>query len=244
MSSPSQGTPRTKALPWAEAEKVADVAGILPENRPEFCNFLCDKVQMSWNQSARTGPPTLTYELKKAARAARVLNEAVNSLKDSDRRRVDRLVASDPWLSQQEYLRGAAKPFEIDELKYTVQSLDHIFNAVIGKSAPVMAGVARLSKRRGKRRGDVMHPPFYSFAFGLLAGTMKAGGTLKLDKNRYYHANGGPFVQALEISSPIPAQRRNSRRQITPGNSSKNKVATREIPTSAFRRIAASTAAT
>ena len=140
--------------------------------------------------------------LNKAARAARTLNEAVCSLDEAERKGLDELVSRDPGLSQDVRLRGATGEFEVDELQQTVRLLDELFSIASGKAPPLLAGAARLSTRRGKKRGDVKNMPYNRFVQGLLSLTAEAGGTLTLDKNKYYDESGGALVAALKTLRP------------------------------------------
>jgi hypothetical protein len=161
-------------------------------------------VERRWEQDEHT--PQLEGKpgpiLKKAARAARILNEAICSLSQNERLRVDTVVARHPWLSREERLRGSAKLFEIDELKQTVCLLDQMLSIAVGKSPPIGAGEARLSKRRGTKKGDVKNPAFHLFVYSLLREVEEFAGTLELEKNRNFHESGGALAGALTSLRP------------------------------------------
>lgn len=198
MSKLLRSLSRKRSLPWDEAERVADIAGVPAERQDEFCNSLCDRVQLVWEQDWRASSSKPGPTLVKAARAARTLNEAVGSMNERERKRLDRLVSRDAHLSTEQCLRGATELFEIDELLQTVRLMDELFSIATGKTPPLIAGQARLSTQRGKKRGDVKNTAYNDFVLSLLSLTAEAAGMLKLDKNRYYDESGGPLVAALK----------------------------------------------
>jgi hypothetical protein len=200
---------RKRSLPWDVAERVAGIAKVPKEKRTDFCVSLCDRVRLVWERDKQT-PPLKGKPgpiLAKAAEAARTLNEAVCSLTHDDRLRVDKVVARDPWLSQEARLRGPAKLFETYELENTVCLLDQLFSIAIGKSPPMGAGGARLSKRRGKKKGNVRDAAFHDFVYGLLSVVAEFSGTLELDKNKNFHETGGPLADALTSLRPYAPDR-------------------------------------
>jgi hypothetical protein len=158
--------------------------------------------QDEYSRPLKGGPGPI---LKKAAKAARTLNEAVCNLKQGDRRWVNTVVARHPQLSQEARLRAGRQEqleIEIDELQYTVGLLDQLFSIAIGKSPPLGAGGARLSKRRGTKKGSVKNAAFHHFVHDLLSLVNQFGGMLGLDKNENFHESGGPLADALASLRP------------------------------------------
>jgi hypothetical protein len=85
--------------------------------------------------------------------------------------------------------------------------LDQLLSIAIGKSPPMGAGGARLSKRRGTKKGDVRNPAFHLFVSELLREAQEFGGTLELDKGRNFHESGGPLPDALTSLRPYVPER-------------------------------------
>ena len=177
------------------AQQIADIARVPIGERGLFCNNVCDIVETASKQPRRTKSSKPGQALLKAADAARILNEAVCNLNHTDRKWISRVIANDPWLSQEPWLRIAKEPFEIDELNRTVHSLELLFKTSIGKPAPLAPGAAVLSEKRGRKRGAVNDAAFQNFARNLLICVSDGGGTLSLDKNK--NSKTGTLVEAL-----------------------------------------------
>lgn len=185
------------------AEQAAELACVPTQQRPPFCDWVCCCVQRVWKEPARTvsskrDRALIDRALIKAAKAAQTLNEAVCSLRKEDRNWLEELVARDPLVSEERRLRGSTKPFETDELQWTVFLLDRLFSTAVGEVPPLMAGVATLRKKRGKKPGTVNNPEFHDFVWSLLSGAADAGGEFTLDKN----AEKGTLIDALNILRP------------------------------------------
>ncbi len=134
--------PPPKPLPPLRDEvlRVAKLARI-PDNELElFCDSVCDTVKMIWQVDRRAVSSKPDGALIKAAKAARNLNEAVCSLKKTDRTWVDSIAARHPRLSQEERLRGATEPFQTNELNQTVWLLAFLFSTAIGKYLSPLPG--------------------------------------------------------------------------------------------------------
>jgi hypothetical protein len=69
------------------------------------------------------------------------------------------------------------------------------------------AGSARLSKRRGTKKGDVKNAALHHFVYSLLRCVAEFGGTLALDKNKYFYDSGGPLADALTSLRPYVPER-------------------------------------
>jgi len=184
----------TKSL-MCVAEQIADIARVPIGERGQFLNDVCDIVTDASKQPRRPKSSKPGQALFKAADAARILHEAVSSLTETDREWASRVIANDPGLSQELWLRIAKNPFEIDELNRTVHSLERLFKISIGKSPPLAPGLAVLSDRRGRKGGTVDDIAFQNLVRKLLICVFLAGGTLTLDKNK--NSKKGTLVEAL-----------------------------------------------
>jgi hypothetical protein len=139
--------------------------------------------------------------LKKAAQAARKLNEAVCSLGKSDRKALLKLATRHPQLREEPRIRPSTSPamFEIDELNRTTWLLSLLFNVATGRTLPRLAGSARLSVAQGKKPGTVKNPAMENFIWLLLSCVDEFGGALPLDKNENFVPGGGALADALNI---------------------------------------------
>ena len=198
MSKPP--TPTQRALLRDVAEQVADLARVPDGEREQFWDWISEIVAEVWSQGRRAAASKPGRALLKAAKAAQALNEAVCSLNKTDRNWVARVAANDLRLSQEQRLRIAKEPFEIDELNQTVHLLECLFKTAIGKSPPFVAGAATLTTKRGPKKGGVKDPTFHNFVWDLLTCTDEAGGQLSLDKNK--NQKEGSLVRALDILRP------------------------------------------
>jgi hypothetical protein len=129
--------------------------------------------------------------LAKAFKAARTLNEAVCSLKETERERLAKLADRDQRLARHKWIRHPG---------WTVFLLDYMFSIAVGKEPPSLPGFSKLQEGRGRKRGTM--PAFHDFVWGLLSVAEEGGGQLTLDKNRYFRTNGGTLVEALKILQP------------------------------------------
>lgn len=197
----------SQLLPRSVAEEVADVARIPNQEREPFCDWVCDSVQMVFRRDRRAellGPNAVLSgpgeALKKAAQAARTLDQAFGSLNKADREWVGELLNQELQWSQ-ERLIGRAPVFEpLRELSITVSDLAHLFSAATGEAWSVVPGTAKLPFKPGRKRRMVNDVTFQDFVRDLLRCAAEAGGSLTLDKNRNYKK--GTLVEALEILRP------------------------------------------
>lgn len=182
------------------AEQVADIARVPAQEHEPFCDSVCDSVQTIWKRDRRTELSRPGEALKKAAYAARTLDQAFGSLNKADRGWVGKLLNQEPAWSQ-ERLIGRAPQYEpLRELSLTVWLLAGLFSAATGEVSSPLAGVARLPLNPGKKRGTVNDTAFHDFVHTLLVYATEAGGRLTVDKNKSYKE--GTLVEGLHILRP------------------------------------------
>ena len=192
------------------AEQIAKLAGLPVHEYEPFCDSVCESVQEVWKRDRRAESSEPGDALKKAARAARTLNEAFGSLNKEDRKWVEKLLNQEPpWfqerlLGREPILHSLVPPFQdrFRELSATLWLLACLFSNAAGKSAPLMAGTTRLPYKVGKRKGTVKDKTLHDLVFGLFSYAAGAGGALSLDKNRNFNKEGGALAEALNILRP------------------------------------------
>jgi hypothetical protein len=187
--------PPTKALLRHDVLLVAGLARISGTEQEQFCDYVCDTVEMVWKLDRRAVTSKSGDALVKAASAARTLNEAVCSLNGRDRQWVNMIADRHPSLSQEQRIRGTTDLFEINELNYTVWLLATLFNFATNKSSPMVAGVVRVPDKKGKKSGIGNDMMFEFVLRRLLTATAEARGRLSFNKN----SCTGALVEALAL---------------------------------------------
>jgi hypothetical protein len=189
------------------AEQIAKLAGI-HEWEP-FCDSLDDSVRKIWEWDRRAGSSEPGEALKQAAKAARTLNEAVGSLNKADREWVEKLLKQDAMWSEElvnrppgRYSLVSSQEERLRDLSVKVWTLACLFSTAAGQSAPIVAGIAKLPYKVGKRKGTVKDNTFHDLVFGLCSNVAEWGGTLPLDKNRNFNKDGGALAEALNVLRP------------------------------------------
>ena len=172
-------------------KEVATLARVPDQEREQFRGWMSENVQAAWKWHCRAASKP-DRALTKAAQAARTLNEAVCSLSKKQRKRLDKLIAQDMRLYDEQRL------FETVALHQTVFLLDYLFSTVSGKSPPLMAGIAQLPRGQGRKKHAVGSPIFDDFVFRLLVCVAEAGGELTLNPND----EKGTLLDALEALRP------------------------------------------
>jgi hypothetical protein len=199
-------------LPNQVAEQIAKLASI-PASTPEcqyFCDSLCDSVRRIWERDRRAGLSEPGEALKRAAKAARTLNEAVGSLKKADREWVENLLKQDDAIWSEELVnrppgRHSLVPGQeerLRDLSVKVWALAGLFSTAAGQSAPIAAGIAKLPYKVGKRKGTVKDNTFHDLVFGLCSNAAEWDGELPLDKGKTFKEEGGALAEALDILRP------------------------------------------
>jgi hypothetical protein len=194
-------------IPRQVAEEVADIARVPEDQRELFCDAVCYDVEMIWKRDRRaellkpgdklSGPGEA---LKKAAQAARTLDQAFGSLTEADRKWVEKLLNQEDSDSKERLIGRFPLGEPLRELSFTVWLLARLFSRATGEVPPLVAGLAKLPVRPGRKRGAVKDSAFASFVFYLHVSTAVAGGKLTLDKNRNF--KDGTLVEALKILRP------------------------------------------
>jgi hypothetical protein len=174
-------------LPRNEAMKVAKLAQVPARECERFCDDICWRVERVWERDRRAVSSKPGRALLKAAKAARVLNEAIWSLNKEDREWVKRITARDP--EYQELIRG---------LLLTVSQIDDVFSIAVGKFIPRMPGTVVLRNKRGRIKGGVGDAMFGEFIQQILFFTARAGGEITFDKNY----KKGTLIDILNILRP------------------------------------------
>jgi hypothetical protein len=199
-------------LPEHVAEDIAKLAGVPPECW-FFCDYLRDRVWSVWEWDRRAGSSEPGEALKRAAKAARTLREAVGSLNKADREWVEKLLKQDhpywseelvnrppgryslaPWVPDQEPRLG--------DLSVKVGALAALFSTAANQPAAEMAGSAKLRYKSGRRKGAVKDETFHDLVFSLLSNAAEWGGALPLDKSKNFKKEGGALAEALEMLRP------------------------------------------
>ena len=169
------------------ALQVADVAGVPPEERDQFCELVQGTVQTVWELDRRAVSSKPGQALIDAAHAARTLHKALGSLNKEDREWVEKLLTPNPWYGG-----------ELRELPLTVWRLAHLFSTAIGKSLSGSPVQATSSKKRGWRQRTVKDATFQNLVTHLLVDAETTGGKLT-----YAKASGrGTLIEALDVLTP------------------------------------------
>jgi hypothetical protein len=178
-----------------DVERVAELARIPTTEREQFCDYVCDTIEIVRKLDWRAVSSKPENALIKAAEAARALNEAVCSLEKGDREWVNTIADSHPSLSQERRIRGTTEQFEINELNQTVWLLALLFNFATNKSSPIIPGEVQIPGRRSKKSGIGKDMMFEFLLTRILTATAEAGGKLSFNKND----GKGTLVKALKI---------------------------------------------
>ena len=186
-------------LPKDVALQVAELAGVPPEERDQFCDLLYGTVQKVWGWSSgalSTGPGQALLD---AADAARILHTQLGKLREADRLRVERLVVQTlpdkdtrEWLERLHGRRIDLPWYEggLNGLQWTVYKLTHLFSILVGKSPP--KGPDRNPAARSRTVKDVISQ---NFVRNLLIDADQTGGTLTFEKN----AGRGTLIDAIKL---------------------------------------------
>jgi hypothetical protein len=186
-------------LPEEVAEEIAKLAGV-PVNCGPFYDFLRDSVREIWKWDRRAGSSEPGEALKRAAKAARTLNEAVGSLKKTDREWVEKLLNQDNAIWSEEMVNcPPGRDSRLIDLFGKIWAIACLFSAAAGGSAPLRVGFAKLPYKVGKKKGTVRDETFYRFVFHLCGNAAEWGGNLSVDKDRRRDAEGGDLAKALNI---------------------------------------------
>jgi hypothetical protein len=175
--------------------RVADRAGISGNDREQFCDYVCETIEMVRKLDRCVVSSKPGDALVKAARAARALNEAVCSLNTSDRDWVNVIADKHPTLAQEKRIRGTTELFEINELNQTVWLVAALFNFAVNQASPAVPGKVGEPGRKSKKSGIGRDMMFEFFLGRILTTTAEAGGKLSFNKN----SGEGTLVQALVI---------------------------------------------
>jgi hypothetical protein len=193
--------PVNGTLPREVAMQIAGLAHVPDGANELFCDFVCERVEMIWRLDRRRmlSRPNPGPALLRAAKAARVLSDAISGLNPEDRTWVDNIVKQHPWLQgDRQRLKAVTEPFEVDGLEQTVRLLTLLFNAAIGKD---LWGIPRKGAVRGKsgrRKGAVGDVMFNQLVHDILCAATENGGDLTIDKN----IQTGTLVDALNTLRP------------------------------------------
>jgi hypothetical protein len=167
-------------LPKNIALRLADLAGVHPDNRESFCERLSHSLLKLWKRDRRAVSSKPSAALYKAAKAAQTLKGALYSLKRQDREWVDNIMSS-----QTLFLAG-----KIHHLESTIVNLAIVFSHAIGRPSSPPPYFPRPLQIK-----DQM---FRELVFDLLSAARAAGGKLPFDKNY----QRGALVDALNILRP------------------------------------------
>jgi hypothetical protein len=179
-----------------DVERVAAKAKIPDNDREQFCDYVCETVELIRKLDRRAVSSKPGDALVHAARAARALNEAVCSLKTPDRDWVNVIADKHPALAQETRISGiTTELFQTNELNQTVWLLATLFNFAVNQASPAVPGKVGEPGRKSKKSG-IGRDMMFEFLLGrLLTATAEAHGRLSFNKN----SGKGTFVQALDI---------------------------------------------
>ena len=187
------------------AEQVGRIARIPDKDLGEFCDGLCDDVRVVWRCDRRALPSTPSKALKRAAEAARKLDQELNSLTKADREWLQSLLLQEPQYVQRQligphpgYLVPPYEPAPLDGLSITVFHLAALVVTAAGQVPPFAPGLDRAPFKPGRGKGTVNDPTFHNFVRSLLIGASMFGGFFTLDKN----FNKGTLLEALDALQP------------------------------------------
>jgi hypothetical protein len=196
----------SQLLPIDVAEQVGRIARIPDRDLGEFCDGLCDYVRDVWRHDRRALPSTPGKALKRAAEAARKLDQELNSLTKADREWLQGLLLQEPEYVQKQligphpgYLVPPYEPTALDGLSITVFHLVALVVTAAGQVPPFAPGLARAPFKPVRGKGAVNDPTFHNFVQRLLICVSMFGGSLTLDKN----FNRGTLLGALDALRPL-----------------------------------------
>ena len=143
-------------------KKVGNIARIPDKYSDYFYDLLCDNVRMVWRRDRRSVSSKPGEGLKRAAQAARTLDQAFGSLTKADREWAENLLNQEPsWCQEQLIGRSAPghlvppyEPAPLEGLSVTVFLLARLFSTAAGEVPPLMAGVAKLPFKPGRKKGS------------------------------------------------------------------------------------------
>ena len=196
----SRAQPRGE-LPEKVAMQLAALADVPERESEPFWHLLRHVVQVAHDQHGSVAASRPSPALKKAAQAARILNEAIGDLSKAERKTLHQLAIRHPRLREETRIRpsNGMWKIEIDELNQTTWLLAFLLSMAIGKTPPWLAGTAKLAAVRGKKAGTVKNTELSNFVNRLLWCVEEVGGALPLEKNKYFSKSGGPLADALTI---------------------------------------------
>jgi hypothetical protein len=175
--------PQPPRLPWEEALRISDLAGVPPSEREFFRDCACGIVEDIWWRDQQAVPARSGPALMKVAKAARMLHEAQLELHEQDRAWVNRILEREPAVFGQ----------QLERLPQTTWQLDFIFSTATGTS--MLPDNARPPSGRGRKQGSVSNRVFQKLVRDLLLAALAAEGELTLDKN----SRKGTLMDALTI---------------------------------------------
>lgn len=194
----------SQLLPIDIAEQVGRIARIPDKDLGEFCDTLPDDVQLIWRRDRRAVQSRPGKALKRAAEAARKLDQELNSLTKADREWLQSLLLQEPQYVQRQligphpgYLVPPYEPTALDGLSITVFHLVALVVTAAGQVPPFAPGV-RGPFKPGRGKGTVNDPTFHNFVGSLLIGASMFGGFFTLDKN----FKRGTLLEALDALRP------------------------------------------
>jgi hypothetical protein len=195
-----EGIGEPPVLPTDVALQIADLARVVDPD--SFCIGVRDLVKRVSKQDWRSELPRPSEALKKAAKAARTLDQAFGSLNKAERAWVKKLLEQEPW--SPEFLMGLVPGDEpLPELPSTVWRLARLFSLAAGEAVMGLPGTNSLSDAPGRGRGMVNDVMFQHLVFSLLSCAADAGGGLSLNKNKdSKDSKDGTLSDALNILRP------------------------------------------
>jgi hypothetical protein len=195
----------SQLLPIDVAEQVGRIAQIPDRDLGQFCDTLCDDVRDVWRRDRRALASKPSKTLKRAAEAARKLDQELNSLPKADREWLQSLLLQEPEYVQRQligphpgYLVPPYEPTPLDGLSITVFHLVALVIAAAGQIPPFGPGMSRSPFKPGRKKGTVKDTNFHNLVRHLLFGASMFGGFLTLDKN----FKNGTLLEALAALRP------------------------------------------
>ncbi len=175
---------------------LTKLAGVPDQESGHFFNAVLDDVENIWKQDWRAGGWKLSEALGKAHEASLTLNEAIGSLREDDRRRLEGLLSQKPIF----HLREHPCEEQLRELTMMVKELASLFSVSIGKSGPSpVPGTDRLRNKAGRRRRTSNNPTFEMVIRHLRLWAKDTGGKFTFDKN---YPDRGSLIKALNLLRP------------------------------------------
>jgi hypothetical protein len=189
------GMPGLQTLQQA-AERVTELARVPKQDSGHVYNGMYDLIRNIWVH-AGPGPACPPSDaLDEAYRAVQILNEAIPSLSDGDRRILQVLLVAEPPF----HLQMCPVPERMKELVRLVDDLTSLISLANGKSGPpTMPGTAQ----QGTQKGAVEHPTFQGLIRYLRILMREWDGDLTFDQD---HPERSTLLDALDILRPcLPA---------------------------------------